>query len=323
MDALRYSTDNRGMSLITAVFTPFDSGGNLALEVVERQADVVAAWGSPAVFVAGTAGEGASLTMAERMALAERWCEVTTGRLDVIVHVGHTSLGEARTLAAHAESIGARAIAAVAPYFHKPADASALADSLARIAGAAPNLPLTYYHIPGVTGVNIRASDVLLAARDRIPTFAGIKYADGDLADLQRCLELSGDGYEVFVGSAKLVLAALGVGARAAIGSVYNFAAPLYLRMLDHAAAGETKAARECQSLAQSVIDAVSAYGELPGFKALTSLVGVDCGPCRPPLTSPDAAGLARLRAEVERLGFFEYDFEHDTAAAVVERVDG
>jgi N-acetylneuraminate lyase len=305
MNALNYSTAETDMALLTAVFTPFDEDGSLALDRVESQAESLVAWNCPGVFVAGTAGEGASLSIAERKALAERWCDVSSDRLDVIVHVGHTSLNEARELAAHAQHSGAHAIASVAPYFHRPADARALADFCGRIAEAAPELPFTYYHIPAATGVHLRASDVLEEAAERIPTFAGVKYAHNDLADLQRCLEVSEGKYEVFVGAAKLLLAAIGVGARAAIGSVYNFAAPLYLRMLEHVQQGDMTAARECQYLAQQVIDAAASYGgELAGFKALTKIAGSDCGPCRPPLASPDAASTAELGAEVERLGF-------------------
>lgn len=305
MTGLRYSTHGRDMALLTAVFTPFTAAGELDLDTVAKQADDLVAWGSAAAYVGGTAGEGASLSTEERRALVERWCEVAAGRLDVIVHVGHSSLVEARGLAAHAEAAGVKAISAVAPYFHRPDTVDALVDSCAAIADAAPTLPFTYYHIPSMTGVSLRASDVLLAARERIPTFAGVKFAHNDMVDLQRCLHLAGDDHEVFVGVAKLVLAAWQWGARAAIGSVYNFAGPLFRRMLDHAARDELADARECQLLAQQVIDAAARYGgELAGFKALGSLSGVDCGRCRPPLVSPGPEQVAALHAEVTALGF-------------------
>lgn len=306
MTGLHYSTDGPGMALLTAVFTPFDEAGELDLDTVAKQADQLLAWGSPAAFVGGTAGEGATLSTAERMTLVERWCEVADGRLDVIVHVGHASLTEARLLAGHAEKAGAKAISAVAPYFHRPDTVAALVDSCAAIADAAPTLPFTYYHIPSVTGVNLQASDVLLAARERIPSFAGVKFAANDMVDLQRCLHLAGEGeQEVFVGVAKLVLAAWQWGARVAIGSVYNFAGPLFSQLLDHAARGELAEAQEYQLRAQQVIDAAARpAGELAGFKALGSVFGVDCGPCRPPLTSLSPEQLAALRAEVSQLGF-------------------
>jgi N-acetylneuraminate lyase len=309
MDALPYATADPVMSLLTAVFTPFDEDGGLALDTVERQAEAVLAWDCPAVYVGGTAGEGASLSTAERMLLLERWCEVAEGRLDVIAHVGHTSLGEARTLAEHAQRTGARAISAVPPYFHRPGNAAALADFLARLVEAAPGMPFLYYHIPSVTGVGLPASELLAAARERVPGFAGVKFAHTDLADLQRCLKLAEEtpGCEVYVASARLVLAAVGLGARSAIGSAYNFAAPLYLRMLEHVARGEQAQARACQLLAQEAIDVAAGYaGELAGFKAATALVGPDCGPCRPPLRSLDPAQRDALRAALKEIGFLD-----------------
>lgn len=308
MDPLDYASGAPVMNLLTAVFTPFHPDGRLALETVDRQVEELAAWGCPAAYVGGTAGEGAALSTAERRALVERWCAAAEGRLDVIVHVGHTSLAEARSLAEHAQRCGARAISAVPPYFHRPADPEALTDFLAPLAGAAPALPFIYYHIPGVTGVRLPAAEVLAAARRRVPTFAGVKFADGDLADLQRCLELAEDAgerpCEVYLASARLVLPAVAVGARAAIGSAYNFAAPLYLRMLAHLARGAQREARACQLRAQSAIAAASGYaGELPGFKAASGLLGVDCGPCRPPLPSLDQAQRAELRERLADLG--------------------
>ncbi|MGP4113495.1 dihydrodipicolinate synthase family protein [Streptomyces sp. 4N509B] len=330
---LDYGGSHPVMALLTAVFTPFDEDGRVAYELVEKQAETLLAWGCPGAYVGGTAGEGASLTTAERMLLLERWCEVADGRLDVIAHVGHTSLGEARAMAEHAQRVGARAVSAVPPYFHRPTGAAGLADFLARVAEAAPGLPFLYYHIPSVTGVTIPASQVMAEARERVPGFAGVKFAHGDMADLQRCLRLAaerpdggrrngpdghagdegsggggtggGDGVEVYMANARLLLTSITMGARAAIGSAYNFAAPVYLRMLEHVAAGEAREARDCQLLAQDAIDAVAGYaGELAGFKAASALVGPDCGPCRPPLASLDAAQRAALREELGRLGF-------------------
>ena len=75
--------------LIPAVLTPFASDGSLALSQVEQQAALLHADGVRAVFVGGTTGEFSSLTLEERMALAERWLRV--GRemgWTVLIHVG-------------------------------------------------------------------------------------------------------------------------------------------------------------------------------------------------------------------------------------------
>lgn len=84
----------------------------MAVDVVPRQVEALVADGVDGAFVCGTTGEGLALTVAERMAVAERW--LRAGRqLEVIVHVGHLSLGDARTLAAHAVEHGAAGVAAV------------------------------------------------------------------------------------------------------------------------------------------------------------------------------------------------------------------
>ena len=63
---------------------------------IERQAEELVRQRLRGVFVCGTSGEFASLTVPERMEIARRWREVAGPDLEVIVHVGHTSLGDAR-----------------------------------------------------------------------------------------------------------------------------------------------------------------------------------------------------------------------------------
>jgi N-acetylneuraminate lyase len=48
-------------------------------------------------------------------------------------------------------------------------------------------------------------------------------------------------------------------------------------------------------------------YGYMGGAKAVMEMLGVPVGPARLPNTSLDAAQKARLRAELEALGFFEW----------------
>lgn len=292
------------MALATAAFTPFRRDGGISWDTVELQAEQLQAWDCPGVYVGGTAGEGASLTSDERRELLERWCAVAGPGMKVIAHVGHTSQAEAVALARHAQQAGADAVSAVPPYFHKPTTAERLVDFLEPVAAAAPELPFIYYHIPGVTGVRIPASQVLEAAA-RLPTFAGIKFADSDVADLQRCLAMIEDRHQIYIGNAQLIMVAIQLGIRSAIGSVYNWAAPLYLRLLDHVAAGDIDAAWRCQWLAQRAIAAVSRpAGELSGFKAATSLRGVDCGWCRPPLATLDDQERTAVVNELRSIGF-------------------
>src|SRR6188474_1653263 len=107
--------------LVAATHTPFHADGALNLAAVEKQAAHLLNDGVVNVFIGGTTGESSSLTLEERHALAQRWCEVTRGTaLRVIVHVGSNCLTDARALAAQAQQLGAVAIAALAPSYFKP-----------------------------------------------------------------------------------------------------------------------------------------------------------------------------------------------------------
>src|SRR4051812_29592971 len=117
----------RLLGLVAATHTPFvGAGGELDLTAVERQAEHLLQSRVTAAFVAGTTGESLSLTVEERLALARRWAEVARGSaLRVVVHVGANCLADARALAAHAQSVGAAAVAAVDPSYFRPASVDA------------------------------------------------------------------------------------------------------------------------------------------------------------------------------------------------------
>ena len=112
------STRFRG--LVAAPFTPFHADRSLNLDVIPAYARFLRDNGVGAAFVCGTTGEGLSLTLEERLRIAERWVACADDRLRVIVHVGHTCLTDARTLTAHAAKIGASAVSALTPCFFKP-----------------------------------------------------------------------------------------------------------------------------------------------------------------------------------------------------------
>lgn len=293
--------------LIAAPFTPFDPKGNLALDLIPRLAARLHRDGVSAAFVCGTTGEGSSLTTEERMQVATAWRATLPEGLKLAVHVGHLSIGDSRTLARHAREIGAHAIATIAPSFFRPSDARALVDWCREIARAAPDLPFYYYHMPAMTGVTIPAYQFLQAVDGEIPNLAGIKFTHEDLDDYRRSRETLGGRYNLLFGRDEILLSALRLGATGAVGSTYNYAAPLYCRMMRSFDAGALDAAERDQQRARQFIAIMNRHGGLPAGKAIMKFVGLDCGPVRLPLCSPDPETEVTLRAELEDCGFFEY----------------
>ncbi|XP_070447662.1 N-acetylneuraminate lyase isoform X9 [Equus przewalskii] len=142
------------------------------------------------IFVNGTTGEGLSLSISERRRVAEEWVTKGRNKLDqVVIHVGALSLKESQELAQHAAEIGADGIAVIAPFFLKPWNKDVLINFLKEVAAAAPALPFYYYHIPALTGVKIRAEEVLDGIQEKIPTFQGLKFSDTDLLDFAQCVD--------------------------------------------------------------------------------------------------------------------------------------
>lgn len=293
--------------LIAAPHTPFHADGTLAPDVIAQQARLLAKNGVAGAFICGTTGEGASLTGDERRRVVEGWVAARPASLAVIVHVGHLSLGEAAAFARHAQETGADAIATIAPSFFKPGHVDELVGWCAQVAAAAPKLPFYYYHMPAMTGVTIPAEAFLRAAAGKIPTLAGVKFTHENLMDFSRSAELDGRKYNVLFGRDEILLSSLALGATGAVGSTYNFAAPLYRRIIEAYNRGDLATAQRDQSRAMEFIEVHNRYGGLVAGKAIMKLIGVDCGPVRLPLRAISAADETKLRADLEKIGFFDY----------------
>lgn len=298
----------RYRGLVAAPFTPMRADGSVNQQMIERLAASLVANQVVGAFVCGTTGEGVSMSTAERMKVAARWQACAGSKLRVIVHVGHTSLGDCRALAAHAQKIGAAAVGCMAPFCFKPSKAEDLAAFCAQVAAAAPDLPFYYYHIPSVSGVTVPAFDFLREAADRIPNLAGLKFTHENLMDFAACVRFEGGRYDVLFGRDEMLLAGLSVGAVGAIGSTFNYAAPVYHRIIAAFRRGDLAAAREEQARANAMIAVLARFGGMPpAGKAFMKAVGLDCGPVRLPLCPLTDTQVEALRAEAEEAGFFDF----------------
>jgi N-acetylneuraminate lyase len=293
--------------LIAAPYVALHPDGSLNLGQIEVQARSLVANGVSAAFVCGTTGECSSLSVSERMAVAARWREVADSSLKILVHVGHCCITDSKALAEHAQHIGASGVGCLAPFFFKPSQITHLVDYCAQVAAACPALPFYYYHIPSMTGVQIPAAEFLRCGGDRIPNLAGVKFTYENLMDFAECHQFAGGRYDALFGRDEMLLAGLALGARGAIGSTYNFAAPVYHRILEAFARGDLDAARAGQARANAMLATFLKWGGLPAGKAMMRLIGIDCGPTRLPLPNLSPEMETALAADLERAGFFQF----------------
>ncbi len=293
--------------LIAAAHTPMRSDGALDLEGIGPLVEHLVGEGVSGLYVLGSTGEGPSLSQDERMAAAERFVRASAGRLPVVVQVGHHSVAEARTLAAHAARVGADAVSATPPSYFKPQGVEALAATMAQIASAAPELPFYYYHMPAATGVTCDLPALLEAVGARAASFAGVKYTAPTLDEYLACTQVEAGRFNMLFGRDEMLLAALAVGARGAVGSTYNFAAPLYRRLIAAFERSDLAEARRCQALAVGMIRTILSFGVFESLKAMMQIIGVDCGPPRLPVMPLSPERVDALRAALESIGFFQW----------------
>ncbi|MCC5936182.1 MAG: dihydrodipicolinate synthase family protein [Lunatimonas sp.] len=292
--------------LIAATFTPYDSFGELNLSAIPPLVERLRFGGVKGVFIAGTTGESASLLLTEKLRLLEAYAAFQQDSFKVMMMLSGTNQREAIVLANAARKQGIYGTAVTAPYYFRPSNVGQLIDYMLPIAEAAGELPLYFYHIPLLTRVELPMLELLEQVGDRIPNFAGIKYTHNDLMEFNRCLRFDGSRYDVLWGWDELFLAGLSMGAKGAVGSTYNFAAPLYLRIQEAYERGDMEAALRLQ---QKSIDFIALYGKYGGpatGKAILGLCGFDFGPFRAPVVPLSKERILALEKELTQLGFFE-----------------
>ncbi len=297
---------NKITGLVAATFAAYNDNGTINLDIIPAIVNKMVDDGLSGVFVCGTNGEGPNLTIEERMAIAEAYVRAASKRILVLVHVGHSSITECRKLAAHAEQIGADAISSVSAFYFKPTNVKNLVRCMAEIASAAPNTPFYYYNIPALTGLAIDMIAFLEQAELEIPTLAGIKYTASTLHEYQACLNYKNGKFDILFGYDEMLLPALAVGARGAIGSTYTFAAPLYLQVMKLYNDGLKKEAAAMQLHSVDMVRCLVNYPPIPAQRAIMRMVGFELGTCRYPLEPLSAAQELEFKTSLDEIGFFQ-----------------
>lgn len=291
--------------LVAATHTPFKKDGSLNLDGVEKIAAHLLANKVEIAFIGGSTGESHSLNVDERMKLAKRWFEIAKGtRLKVVVHVGSNCLEDARALSKQGQELGALAISALTPSYFKPRNVEALVDCCSFIASAAPQTPFYYYDIPTMTGVNLPMPEFLERAGKSIPNLKGLKFTNVDFMSFQLCGQMEGGRFEILWGVDEMLLPALSVGAHGAVGSTYNFAAPIYHRIMDAFKKFDFETARKEQLRSIRLVNILVKRGYMASAKAMMGMLGVDVGSPRLPNGSLKQDEFASLKSDLEKEGY-------------------
>lgn len=266
--------------VIPAFYACYDKEGHINADGVRALTRYLIEKGVNGLYVGGSSGECIYQSVAERKLVLENVMAEAKGKVTIIAHVACNNTIDSQELAAHAESLGVDAIAAIPPiYFKLPP--YGIAQYWNDISAAAPNTDFIIYNIPQLAGVAL--STDLLKEMLKNPRVIGVKNSSMPTQDIQMWKD---EGCIVFNGPDEQFISGLAMGAIGGIGGTYAVMPELFLKIYALTQAGDLATAREIQNEACRIIYKMcSAKGNLYAvMKAILAKKGVDCGSVRKPL---------------------------------------
>ena len=267
--------------IIPAFYACYDENGDISPKAVRALTEYYIEKGVKGLYVGGSSGECIYQSVAERKLLLENVMAVAKGKLTIIAHVACNNTKDSMDLAAHAESVGVDAIAAIPPiYFHLPP--YAIAKYWNDISAAAPNTDFIIYNIPQLAGVALNVP--LLKEMLKNPRCIGVKNSSMPIEDIEKWIH---GGAIAFNGPDEQLISGLVMGATGGIGGTYGAMPELYIKLYECVKSGDLATALEIQNdCCRIIYKLCSGHGNMYGMikEVLRKMGCPDCGSVRAPL---------------------------------------
>ena len=240
--------------IIPAFYACYDRDGKVSEQRTRALARHFVKKGVKGLNVCGSSGECIYLKVKERKKILETVMDEVGGELTVIAHVACNNTDDSRKLAAHAESLGVDAIAAIPPIYFRLPD-RAVAQYWNDISAAAPNTDFIIYNIPQLAGTKLTVPLYLRMLENE--KVIGVKNSSESAQDIQMFKDAGGEGHVVLNGPDEQLVSGLAIGADGGIGGTYGVMPELYLAIFDAVKKGDISRAREIQNDACRIIYAL------------------------------------------------------------------
>jgi 4-hydroxy-tetrahydrodipicolinate synthase len=283
--------------VLTAIVTPFGRDGSVDFQRFRELAEHLLDRGSDGFIVAGTTGEGPTLTDDERLELFRVAVDTLRGRGTVVATTGTYDTAHSVHLTREAHDIGVDAFLVVAPYYSRP-PARGIVEHFRAIAEVSDR-PIVVYNIPGRVVVNIEPETMIALAE--IPTVRAVKQANDDLVQARRIVDDA--ELDLYAGDDVLVLPFLELGGVGGVCVHTHVAGPQVKAMIRAFREGDAETARQLNEALEPVYELLKVQTNPIAIKAALNLLGHDVGGLRLPLVEADEGEVARVRDCLERLG--------------------
>lgn len=235
---------------VPPMITPFTQDGRLDIAGLETLVTFLADK-VHGLFITGSYGAGPMMSLAERKQTAEVTIKTAKGKVPVIVMVGSTNNKDSVELAKHAQAAGAKAVAAVGPFYftHKKDSICYFFEDLVK----AVDIPVYLYNNPNFQGYEIDVDTVKACKEVGVK---GIKDATFNImthAAYQRLLK--DNDFDIALGTEAMWLSARVLGCEAFIPGLGNVFPELMKKLFDEGMSGDLAACRDTQFLVNKIRD--------------------------------------------------------------------
>ena len=288
-------------NVLTAMVTPFDDEGEVDFTRAAQLAANLVDNGSDGLVIAGTTGESATLTKAEKLDLFRGVIDAVGDRASIVGGTGDNETAYTVELTRAASELALDAVMLVGPYYNKPSQ-EGLYQHL-KAGAAATELPVIAYNVPGRTSKNIETETTIRLA-ETVENIVAVKEASGDMQQISEICRLAPEGFVVYSGDDFLTLPMLSLGAKGIISVIGNVAGKPVQGMVSAFHAGDTARAAELHHFIFPLCEACFLESGNPAcVKRAMQISGFDPGAMRLPIIEANEADTARIREVCERMG--------------------
>lgn len=283
-----------------AIVTPMKDNLEVNYDKLEELIDFHVKGGTDCIVIAGTTGEGATLSMEEHRNVIRAAVEFTRHRIPVVAGTGSNCTKTAIQLTQEAEEDGADGALIVTPYYNK-ATQTGLIKHYSQIASET-KLPIILYNVPGRTGCNIQPETVATLVREN-ENIVGLKEATGNMAQASKTMYLCDGKLDLYSGEDGLVVPLMAIGGIGVISVIANIAPQQTHDICAKFFEGKVAESAQMQMDALELINSLFCeVNPIPVKKAL-NLMGREAGVLRRPLTEMEDANAARLEKAMKEYG--------------------
>ena len=258
--------------------------------------------GINALVIAGTTGEGSTLTDEEHRELLEYSAKKVDGRVPVIAGTGSNDTAYAVDLTKFACEVGCDAMLVVTPYYNK-ATQNGLIRMYNEIADASTK-PLIVYNVPSRTGVNIEPATYVKLAEH--PMIQGIKEANGNISKIVETFALVGDKLDIYSGNDDQITPLLAMGGSGIISVLSNIMPKQTVEICDAFFEGNVAKSAELQCRYMELIKLLFCEVNPIPVKAAMAAMGWGENYLRLPLTPMEREHEVKLLAEMQKFGLVQ-----------------